>query len=757
MPVLKATPRFDNTGYDDQSRVPLAIEPEALPQHLPLVPLLTKRGPEEPQVVIGDGFSQMYAAESLDLLSEFATHQTVLAKAVMQRGNKIMVKRLRPTDGKTAILRYSLEIIEAMIVQYERNADGTYQLDIDGAPIPVTDGDGGLIRELGKRLVWHVGFQGAAGVDGINHTFSNAIVISDFRNGSVEFNGEQLSDVYVVESSSVFVSSTLYPILDLEVNDFGNWGNNVGFGLFPANATHSQPGDVPLMRTLKTFLYRVFCGERESATATPIIVDTISGDKTQDLSFKDNVVNPTTKKSVNFGKRFIPAYQTLNDSNVQPLYGLFGQSYLYKDNFELVIELLANDGNGEGFYDADALPFGRTPDVAFTDRPDNYQLLNIFTGVDQNGVPYFSFDVANSVKFGGVAFGPNNLHYATGGDDGLAYRADGRPDTLQNLSIYDSLVNTELKNLGDLDTKWLDELRYPYSTIWDSGFSIDTKKQFLVAMARRKDTYVVLATHRVADYDNPAEPLLAEWRMKAQNTGTEESDIAALLSSAALNYPESEVYGTPVCRVAIVGHSGYLLESQYDGLLPITIDVADKVANYMGASTGVWRPGFAFNKKENNRVTLFRDINLTYKKPTVYNRDWDNGLIWVQSSDRRNWYYPAFQTAYPDDTSVLNSLATVQACCELTKVGKTVHRDIGGDDTLTDLQFIEESDRLISERSKPSRFDNRFVITPETLLREIDIETGFTWRTLIHLYANSMRTVNTFTVVTHRMSSLTGA
>lgn len=774
MSVLKATPRVINTGIKDESRKPIVIEKEALPQHLPLVPLLTQRGPTEPQVVIGDGFNQMYGIESVNLLGRFATHQTVLATTVMSRANKIMVARMRPHDAKTAMLRLSVEVIPYEVPVFQRNSDGTFKTDATGARLPVTavpsgGGAAAPVFIIGHRLVWHAGNPNAwvapTGADADTRTYANATNVANFRLGSVTANGEKLSNLRTSGDpiNGPYVTSTLYPIMDLEVDSFGDYGNNVGFGLHPANALHEIPGDAPLMSSLKTYLYRVFCGERPSANATPIIIDSVAGEQTQDLTFKENVLNPLTGKSLNFNKRFVPAYQSLDDASVQPLYGLFGRTHLYKTQLETVLALLAdgqvtvnvnNTSIGEGDYDATAAAYGRTPDLAFTGNVANYQLLNIFTGVDHNGVPYWAFDVTGSVKFGGIAFGAGVLHYATGGSDGLVINTDGRPNSLANLAIYDELVSTEMKNFGNLAVKYLNSAKYPISTIWDSGFTAATKLDLLVPMARRKDVYTVLATHRVADYTDPLVPVVEEFLYKPQNTGGEETDFAASLNSRALLYPESEIFGTPVCRVAIVGHSGHLLNSVVDGWLPLTIDLADKVAKYMGNSNGKWASGSSFNPEPGNQVTLFRDINLTYKTPTVYNKDWDNGLIWVQSSDRRSFYYPAFQTVYPDDTSVLNSLVTVQACCELTKVGESVHRSLTGDDTLTDAQFLERSDQLITDRANTNRFDNRFVIVPETSLTEADKQRGFTWSTKIHIYANNMRTVNTMTVVTHRLSDL---
>ena len=824
MSITKATPRPILKGINDLSRRKLVVEAEQLPQHLPHLYLLTERGPTLPQVAIGDSFAQLYGSKSLDLRSKFTTHLTVLAKTIMANGNTCMIQRLKPAGAATALLRFSLEVIPAEIPVWQRDSEGNYDIDSNGDRIQELNGVD-PVTTFGYRLVWHktlVPYTGNAKL------FGQGTRIATYRDGSETAGSLDFSTLLTNYSGGAPVPSTLYPILDLEVSSFGDYGNRVGVNLMAPTSDDLSPGDFALMNDVEAFIYRLTCVERPETSATGQIWQRKNGDNSIDVVLKDGVTNPKTNEMMSITDTFIDAYQELNDPTIVPLYGPFGRLHLYRDQLDAVLTRIIEGGEvvtpvgsnsttqpaiitvGEKLRDTDAGVFGRP---AFTGHPTRKHLLNIFTGSDQYGVPYWQFDVSNSIGFGGIAFnGSTTYHYASGGDDGLFVDANGKPSLSMNTSIYDELVANEISIYGKGEAHLLDDAKYPHSTFWDSGFSLATKEKMLTPIGRRKDLNLFLSTQAVGDYtgdaidstlgtavSNTTDSVVVDgvtlvnktfitvlpntihstasvylpagryklsvsntpsvswsatpWVDQAANSSTQEVNNAMYLSSMAKNYPESEIYGTPVCRVAVVGRTGVLLNSDYRGILPLTIDVADKVSRYMGAGIGRWSSGQAFDDSPNNQVTMFRDINITWQPDNVYNDSWDNGLIWVQNFDRRQQFYPAFQTVYPDDTSVLNSIITMMACCELEKVAQRVWRQLTGNSKLTKDQFIERSNALITSMTV-DRFDGRFVIQPETYFTEADDARGYSWSCNIHIYANNMKTVGTFTVVAHRMEDL---
>lgn len=746
--ITKAVPKALLTGIRDESRRALVPEPEQLPQHLPLLYLLTERGPTTPQMAVGDGFSRLYGIESLNARGRYFNHQSALATIIMGNGNRCMVQRVKPSGATTAKLRISVEVIRTELPKYLRNTDGTFQRNSDGDLI-----QDGVNTVEGFELIWHKNPVAQA------QAFGSAAIVNNYRTA-----GDGTGGTTANLSTYTDATSTLYPIMDLEVPSFGEFGNRQGLRLSAPNSASLSPGDSVTMAIRKAFMYRLSCLERPTNSNTASLIQTNGGDLSIDLTLKENVIHPRTNLNISMGDMFIDSWQDLQSTDVPPKYGPFGKLHIYQSHLATVLEILragvdgdgviiTTDAPGELDFDADAIQYGRTADLAFGNA-DNLYLLNIFTGVDINGVPYDTFTVANSVALGGIMFDENVIHYASGGDDGLTALTD--PDArLKDLQIFDSLVAVEAAGFGDLEAPLLDSAKYPISAIWDSGFSFETKKTLLVPMSRRKDIYTVLATQAVAEYDDPQNPDPAEFRYMEANDQSSENSFAVALRTAASLYPESTIHGTATCRAVIIGHCGKLVNSDWKGLLPMTLDFANKVSRYMGAGDGRWVSAYSFDESPTNQVSLFRpvDVNLTYKSDTNYNKDWDAGLNWVQSYDRNSLFFPAFQTVYPDDTSVLNAFMVMAACVEAEHVSERVWRDLTGGSKLTREQFIERSNRLIDERMR-DRFDGRFVVVPETFFTEADDARGYSWSTRIHIYANNMRTVGSFTVVAHRMEDL---
>jgi len=205
--------------------------------------------------------------------------------------------------------------------------------------------------------------------------------------------------------------------------------------------------------------------------------------------------------------------------------------------------------------------------------------------------------------------------------------------------------------------------------------------------------------------------------------------------------------------VPMGGHSGELTLSNYNGIVPMTIDFAHKCARFMGAGNGAMKPGFGYDRSPTNQVTMLKNVNNAYKNPRVRNVDWAAGGVWVQNFDRRSLFYPAVQTVYDEDTSVMNSAINMQIAVELEKVAQRTWRRLTGNVKLTNPQFIERSNELIAA-AVANRFDDRVVIVPNTYLTEDDSLRGYSWSCDINMYANNMKTVGTFTVVARRREDL---
>ncbi len=213
--------------------------------------------------------------------------------------------------------------------------------------------------------------------------------------------------------------------------------------------------------------------------------------------------------------------------------------------------------------------------------------------------------------------------------------------------------------------------------------------------------------------------------------------------------PDSELFQTPACRAVIVPQHGYLIDSGYTGRLPLTIDVATKVAKYAGARTGVWKSEAAFDATPNNQITRFRDINDTYMSETMYDQYWDIGVIWAQNVNRTTAFYPTFGTVYSDDTSVLRSMVYIMAVCQIWKYAVFGWQAVVGNQKLTKEQLISRSNEVIIDNIS-GKFDDRFDIGVDTFLTKADEVRGYSWSCNITVKSNVMPTVGTYTIYAER-------
>lgn len=507
-------------------------------------------------------------------------------------------------------------------------------------------------------------------------------------------------------------TSMRYPIFEDQVSDFGAYGNNVGRRLWCATAKSSEPVDSDIVEEQGTALYRIQYVERSSATSTATVTQTIDGDAYVEFSFKKGAINTKIEQNLYIDNLVLGKYRDVDSSTSNtPVYGPVETIHVYHSYVSTILQqLYAAECAYNGVEEVDG---------------DEY-LINFFDGLDVNGVPYETILVQGALD-GADTLNSSTTHYSLGGGDGTMSDA-----------AYASLVTDVMTNFETSDYHLMDMAKYPITHVWDTGFDIATKKTLLVPMSLRKDIVTVLSTQDVNT---------------TLNNNNAETSIATALRTAALQYPESEYYNTKTCRAAIIGHGGTLIDDNAAPLVPMTIDLADKVAAYMGSQTAVLTPGKAFDIYPNNVVTKVRDVNLTYKATRVRQSNWALGLTWVQQFDQRQLFYPAIQTVFDDDTSVLNSflVTCIVAYCE--KIVEQTWKQLTGRSDLTQAQFIEQSNALIADAVK-GRFDNRVTIVPETFFDTNDVARGYSWSCYIYIYANVMKTVGTYTLITRRLEDL---
>jgi hypothetical protein len=412
---------------------------ESLPIRVPLFFTLAAWGEtDKARYVDGDGQELLYGKELTNPRSKFFTHQSQFIRSHFAAGGKALLQRLVPTDAKRATARLALDMVADELPVYERNADGTFKLDVNGAKVVVV---GETVQ--GFRLQWKL-VEIPAGNYGMGQASEGGLVSA--KDGEV---------------------STLTPMIDINARHVGEKGKNLGFRLSAPTINSVDPADADLQNTLGSFLYRIQMVARTDSKSTARLLTNLDGGNYVDFSMKKGAVDLANDVEYYGGKNITRSYETTDLSQFTG----FG-------NFEKI-----------SFYDAnllDILTQLKDAEEAHTgDEIADAHLINILTGVDVNGVPYHTF-VIEGPQSGGLLFTETSNQFMVGGTDGTIGVAE-----------YNALVDSILSGLQDTNFPYADIARMPYDSVWDSGFPVETKLKFSGFHAIRPDVHVHACTQDV--------------------------------------------------------------------------------------------------------------------------------------------------------------------------------------------------------------------------------------------------------------------
>ena len=677
MRLKNSTPRAIFTGFKEGLTTDPVTAPEITPIHLPYVFIQGGRGKEDTLLLTGDALSTVYGEDMLNYRSKYASPATLIARQAASTGSAIFTKRLVAPDATAARLRVGVEIVADKLVVYQRNADGSFKKDTVGNRIP--DGDKTVD---GLKMRWVV-----------NHD-KDAETPNAFGKDEVVIGQLTATDG---------TQSNYDPILDGLVSWRGAGGDNIGVRLEAPTALSSNPTRTDIIERIGAFLYRIQFVERKSSRTAPTVIRTISGMEQETFALQEGVIQPDDETDLSFGKVVVDAYE-YNETGNTPIFAPMDQMHLYQKNIDDIVKKLYES---ESKVNNDLLT-----DVEFVEGQ-----MNIFTGVDYNGIPYQTIEVLDADQ-GGAIFDGTSTFYAIGGSDG-----DVSWDT------FDALAKQQFESFGNMGEDLEDMAFYPFSIVYDIGYKVDTKKAMANVLSLRPDVMIIASTHT--------------WKGVELNVD-EESSMGAMLRNYYRLHPESVLYNTPACRAAVFMQYGESIEAPSLGKVPLTLEVANKLATYMGASDGVIR-GTRIDNNPGNVVTTMRKINKTYRNATVRDRDWENGLNYVQTYNRNSNFFPAWGTIYNNDRSVWRSLINVIIGCDLTRVCYRLWAETTGTTGMDETLFL----KLMGERFleyTTGRYNDHVTVKGRFYLDKEDGYNGFSYHGDISLIGDPGMTVGTFTI-----------
>lgn len=524
-------------------------------------------------------------------------------------------------------------------------------------------------------------------------------------------------------------TSTMYPLFEAKAKYQGEAYDNIGFSI---GSLYNDEVSSDIVSDTKSLPYKLALYTRDTDVSSPTVLRSLYGEPSVNFTFKEKAINPSTDARFDFEYVYANNWYNETDNLKQLRYFDYDNIYFYRNNFELVTkkfldkekEYISNDPVewSDGEFAATSSWFDFTTDDKTAIMDETY-LINPFAAKSSKNVKYFTLmqsDLSSSYKDGQkeVTFSTDTPIFLEGGSDG----------TLSN-EKYEELVVSKMNDYLDEDSEVQDLAINVESVFYDTGFTLETKKSLVNFVTLRKDTRLVLTTHdaQLGEKDLPLSDARA---------------VAVALKTSLNLAPESEYFGTGVCRAIVVMGTYTLRDGTTSDRIPISYDIAMKSAKMMGASTGNWKAAEMFDNYPGN--TLSYGINPTPGfipasiKPTL----WSDGIIWVQPYDRASYHFPAIQTVYDDDTSALNNFFTVAALCETVKCSDRIWRKFTGTSGLTNSVFLEKVTAAGYNEIK-DKFGGIITVIPSAVMTDEDVANGFSWRFCYKIYSPNMKTVMT--------------
>jgi hypothetical protein len=692
--IVNAAPMVIDLGTEDLSTRVVPLNPLDIPQHLPKLYLFAEKGPSGPTYVDFDqaSLTQVYGDDTFDVNKKYYTHQSLFVQAIASAGNNCVIHRLSAPDAKDkANIALYLDVLPTQVPLYVKNVDGSLDLDTNGAPTPQLDSNGDPILVAGYKVAWVVD-KTVAPID----TYQRGLLT--VRNG-LQVDGA--------------TQSNQYPIFEFAAESAGEAGNKLAIRMYPAMETDIVPFPSNILNDGKMYpMYFQMVKLMDTITGKTNNILNLFGSQYSKFIPKLKGTDPASGAVISLEKVIKDQYIDLPTAQATGL----GTAYVYDENLASVLTML---------YNAEKNISDSHRDSVINNTELNIYAYNMLSFTSSNASPYQTAKLVDLT--GSVRLTRNTNLFLSGSTDGTITEG-----------LLDTLVAADMDNYNNSLHEYNDLVIHPESMVYDSGFTLATKKALMKFISRRKDTFVSLSTYA---HDAPSITLADQY------------SVGVALKTMIELYPESATFGTPVMRGIICAGSGELINSLYTKRVPTTYEVAYKSARYMGAKNGAWKNGFIFDRAPLSVVTNLKNIDVTWVPTSTRNILWSVGLNFVLNYKVRTQFFPALQTVYENDTSVLNSYFTAVAISYLNKVAHATWREFSGSISLTNAQLEEQVNLFVAKLVK-DKFDGKFVIVPNATVTELDNLRGYSWTLPIKIYANNMKTVMTTYVQAYRMTDL---
>lgn len=688
-----AAPQALFTGFKDNPLPGSSNLGVTTPQFCPLSFILAEWGSHQEAYYINGQLETIFGPASWDVEGKYYTHSSDYVQNIYQKNaNAQFVIRLKPDDAKTAMIRLALEYVMVDDIV-------SYERNPDRSY--KLDADGNKI-------------QSATGVEG----YKVRIMAQKIKETGADGDPLIFGQGTVAEGTltgKTGVKSKVVPIMDVPASFFGGRGSRLGFNLSAAHAGLNRPGDITFMKDSGNFLYRLGFVEENYKTGDANAWTTRMGEVDVDFCFKEKQRN--------------------NKNAKLSLFDVYRKQYTYTDGLTTG-ENVSGPCDGIAYYDElleaalTELHTAESGEASLT-HDTNVHSINFANALDFEGKPYYKIVMAGVGEITGdaVQLSPYNNIMLQGGADGDVSKTN-----------FDKMVANFLSNFTGQGIELHDHARYPFTALVDSGYTLDTTELFYPVTAICPLVAVITATQDVSL------PI---------NNITEEIASASLLISKAYLNVESSVYQTPFTRGAVVPFAGTPNNGEYTEMVPTTREIANMLSLWMGNGEGTWNDGQDCDIWPKKVVSTMSIDNYTLPPMSVREEMWENQLVTFEHADMTNMILSGFQSINPNDTSILNGMVNVFACIAAGRCAYYAYKRLVGNSKYTNEVMKKRGEDFMKEWLNGIG-NERVIFVPEVKFTKDQLNEGYSWTTIVHVYAPGMKTVNVIIVESHNISEFEG-
>lgn len=331
------------------------------------------------------------------------------------------------------------------------------------------------------------------------------------------------------------------------------------------------------------------------------------------------------------------------------------REYFEKDPDTVVygIRSFVDDLLGETSVNNDGTYGGFTPATDDSLGNDVGYMANIAGLTDYQGIPFFASEILDSTD--DLIVGDSLLtatDIITPTSDQPIFLAGGLDGHLEDWYV-EEYIRAQIRSCIAGTQDYLNDYWHcPYNFIYDTGYTLKTKKA-IIDMTVARDNMIAVISSQVTWKKNAAD--IAD---PVANSRMDDESIAASLRAYALLMREDVENATGACRTIIFTAAGKTSDHD-DKWVPYTLWYALKNAEYLN------RPFIDQEPKElpYSSVECFTQTSWTAAQEETKSRVWNSGVNYVQYYNMTGIHFASVRSVYWYETSILVDAGAVCALC----------------------------------------------------------------------------------------------